>query len=256
MMRTVSPSGKLKLTLCFLGILLALSLIFLFGFLSAIPQDPSYHDFAPSTLQISNIPNTLNVLTNIPFAIAGLYGLIYCLRFRQPFAPWSWHLFFIGIGLTSIGSAFYHWNPNDATLVWDRIPMATAFSSLFVAMLSELINAKLEKFLLAPLIFAGISSVIYWQLTDDLRLYGLVQFFPLVALSLLVVIIPERFESGHFLFRALAFYIVAKVFEFHDHETWKLIGFSGHALKHLLASCSAICILLMLKKRQPVATSG
>ncbi|MGH8553054.1 MAG: ceramidase domain-containing protein, partial [Methylococcales bacterium] len=66
-----------------MSILLALTLIVLFGFLAAIPQDPSYHDFAPSTLQSSNIPNTLNVLTNIPFAIVGLYGLIFCLRFRE-----------------------------------------------------------------------------------------------------------------------------------------------------------------------------
>ncbi|MGH8476424.1 MAG: ceramidase domain-containing protein [Methylococcales bacterium] len=247
---------QLKLTLGFLGILLASSLIAVFGFLAAIPEDPAYHDFAPGTLESTHIPNSLNVLTNIPFAIVGLYGLVLCIRLRQPFARWSWSFFFIGVGLTSIGSAAYHWNPTDASLVWDRVPMTIAFASLFAAMLSELIDPNLEKFLLAPLILAGISSVVYGYYAEDLRCYGLIQFFPIVALSLLMLIIRERYTAGHLLCYALLFYMAAKIFEFYDHETWRLIGVGGHPLKHLLASCSTICLLLRLKRRQAMLAFG
>ncbi|MGH8548667.1 MAG: ceramidase domain-containing protein [Methylococcales bacterium] len=246
------PFSRQTTTLTLLIILGLLSLVLVFGFVPPIPQDPAYHDFAPSKLKISNIPNTFNVITNIPFAIVGLWGLIFCRRLSETSALWSWRLFFSGIALTSIGSAYYHWDPNDATLAWDRLPMTIAFTSLFVALLSEQIGSKLENFLLIPLIAAGISSVVYWRCTGDLRAYGIIQFFPLIALPPIILILPERYDTEHYLFWALIYYIAAKLFEANDHETWKLIGFSGHALKHLLAACSSFSILWMLIKRRSI----
>lgn len=35
----------------------------------------------------------------------------------------GWAAFFVGITATSFGSAYYHLNPNDARLVWDRLPV-------------------------------------------------------------------------------------------------------------------------------------
>ncbi|MBT3812899.1 MAG: hypothetical protein HOE45_04700 [Gammaproteobacteria bacterium] len=37
--------------------------------------------------------------------------------------------------LVAAGSSYYHWNPNNQTLVWDRLPMTICFMSLFVALL-------------------------------------------------------------------------------------------------------------------------
>ena len=36
----------------------------------------------------------------------------------------GWSAFFIGIMSTSFGSAYYHLKPNDASLVWDRLPVS------------------------------------------------------------------------------------------------------------------------------------
>ncbi len=256
-MRPATPSDRLRLTLVILSVLLIACIIVVFGFISPIPQDPAYHDFAPTALETSNIPNTLNVITNVPFAIVGLYGLFYCSRFPQLYAPRSWRLFFLGIALLAVGSTVYHWNPNDATLVWDRIPMTMAFTALFSALFSEQTGLEVEDFVLIPLVLAGIVSVIYWQYSDDLRFYGFIQFFPLVALPLVILLMPRRFNSEHYLFYALISYIAAKIFEANDHETWRWIGCSGHAIKHLLAGCSTLVILCMLKKRQsnPLTTS-
>lgn len=231
-------------------LLLVISTTILFLFVSPIHQNPAYHDFAPTTLERTKIPNTFNVITNIPFAIVGLLGLAYCAKFLPGPILWSWRVFFSGVALTSIGSAYYHWQPNNATLVWDRLPMTIAFTALFIALLSERLNTKLEHYFLIPMIVVGISSVLYWQYTDDLRAYGLIQFFPLVALPLIIAIIPGRYDLGYYLFYGLAFYLAAKLFEAYDHEAWQLIGFSGHAIKHLLAACSTLSILLMLKKRK------
>lgn len=234
-------------------LLLLVSIGILFVFVSPIHQDPAYHDFAPTTLKFTKIPNTFNVLSNLPFAIIGVYGLVYCLKSRPAGAVYSWCGFFIGVELTSVGSAYYHWNPSNATLVWDRIPMTIAFTCLFVALFSEYLNIKYEKLLLVPIVVLGVFSVFYWQFSDDLRAYGLVQFFPLVALPLIIVIMPTRYDSGHYLFYGLMFYVMAKLFEAYDHETWHWIGLGGHVIKHLLAACGTLSILLMLKKRRRTA---
>jgi hypothetical protein len=38
---------------------------------------------------------------------------------------WSWTLFFAGVTAVGFGSSYYHLNPNDATLVWDRLPVSS-----------------------------------------------------------------------------------------------------------------------------------
>jgi hypothetical protein len=231
-------------------LLLGACLIVLFGFVPPIPQDLAYHRFAPTSVEITGIPNTWNVMTNLPFAVVGLLGLLFCSRTPHLAATASWKLFFTGVTLTSIGSAYYHWQPTSATLVWDRLPMTIAFTSLFSALLSEQFSNTLERFILVPMVVLGLSSVLYWQQTNDLRFYAMVQFFPMVALPTMSCIMPFRHGFGRYLYQALAAYALAKVFETCDQQTWKLLGFSGHAIKHLLAGYSTFCLLLMLKSRQ------
>jgi hypothetical protein len=52
-----------------------------------------------------------------PFIAVGVAGVW---RFRQDPAT---IVLFSGILLTGFGSSYYHWNPNDDTLFWDRLPM-------------------------------------------------------------------------------------------------------------------------------------
>lgn len=37
---------------------------------------------------------------------------------------WGWTCFYIGVGAVAFGSAYYHLEPNDARLVWDRLPVS------------------------------------------------------------------------------------------------------------------------------------
>jgi hypothetical protein len=56
---------------------------------------------------------------------------------RWPFAP-----FFAGVGLTAFGSAYYHLEPTNDRLLWDRLPMTVAFMGLFAAVLSERVRLR------------------------------------------------------------------------------------------------------------------
>lgn len=37
---------------------------------------------------------------------------------------WGWTCFFIGMAAVCFGSSYYHLKPNDAGLVWDRLPVS------------------------------------------------------------------------------------------------------------------------------------
>src|SRR5688572_20457877 len=100
-----------------------------------IPQDPAYHRFA-DTRPVLGVPNGLDVLSNAAFAIVGLAGLAATLgprsrrAFEHTWARVPWATLFAGTLLTAAGSSYYHLAPDDARLVWDRLPMTVAFMGL------------------------------------------------------------------------------------------------------------------------------
>ena len=106
-----------------------------------------------------------------------------------------------------------------------------------------------------PLLVAlGLASVAYWAARDDLRFYGVVQFYPLLAIPLLVWLCPAMYSDGAYLYAALGCYVVAKLLEEHDIGVHSAIGaVSGHTLKHLSAGLATYIVLGMLKKRGPVS---
>ena len=235
--------------------------------LPRIPQDPGYHNFA-DTRPWLGIPNFLDVASNLPFLVVGLLGLRFMERTaggsgafltpgeRQP----HWVLFF-GVALTGIGSAYYHWSPDNATLFWDRLPMTIAFMALLAGIIAERVNLALGKYLLGPLVILGVLSTLYWHFGEqrgvgDLRPYALVQFGSLVAIPLMALLFPPRYSGTADLFVAIGWYALAKVLEHFDHEIFAVVGVSGHTLKHLASGAGAWWILRMLQRRHPLAQGG
>ncbi len=215
-------------------------------------QKSSYHLLADK-LSWLFIPNFADVISNLPFAIIGLAGLFYCLR-RPGETSLAWQVYFIGLVLVAAGSSYYHWNPNNQTLVWDRLPMTLCFMSLFVALLIEHISFRFEKIILLASLLLGISSVVYWHYTGDLRFYGLVQFGTLAAIPLILLLYKSQYTHRYYLIYGLAFYALAKIFELNDSRIFALSDglISGHTVKHLLAAAATYCVYLMLKKRRAV----
>ena len=139
------------------------------------------------------IPNFWNVVSNLPFIAVGAVGLWqFRDAIRQPSCCSS------GILLTGFGSSYYHWNPNDGTLFWDRLPIALAFMAILAIAVEERVDARAGAILLWPLLAVGVLSLLLWRWTGDLRLYGWVQFFPCLALPLLFLLFPPKY-TGTFL---------------------------------------------------------
>ena len=159
---------------------------------------------------------------------------------------------FLGIFFTGIGSAYYHLDPNNLTLIWDRIPMTIVFASMISLIVMYKIDFKTGFWILLPLIMLGIWTVLYWSWTDDLRPYAFMQYFSLILIPLILYLFPRdhRPITNNFVW-AFIFYALAKVFESTDSQLYHLTGgISGHCLKHILASLGAFCLVALLEEKQ------
>jgi len=222
-----------------------------------IGQDLEYHGFADRRA-FFGIPNFWNVVSNIPFFLVGIAGLRFCLGHELRNGRSAWIALFAGVALVSVGSSYYHWDPRDATLVWDRLFITIAFMGLFVALLGEHLSARLAHVLLVPMLVVGLCSVLYWRAFGDLRLYLWVQLITLLAIPLLIVLFRAGYTRRSLLLAALGWHALAKVSELYDREFFALTGdlFSGHSFKHILAAIACFTILWMLRIRKPVQPAG
>jgi hypothetical protein len=223
----------------------------------AIPQSLSYHQFADQRTLIG-IPNFWNTVSNLAFLLVGLIGIQQLSQnknmvFRAHQEKIAYWIFFIGAIAISLGSAYYHWAPDNAHLVFDRLPMTLAFMSIISAILNERISTSLS-WLLWPLLLMGLASVFYWYAKDDLRLYLFVQFSPMICIPFILMLFPAPYTQAKYLWLCLLFYLLAKILEKTDMEVYRLTHqlISGHVLKHLMAAIGMGFIILYLRKRQLV----
>jgi hypothetical protein len=227
----------------------------------AISQDVHYHNFADQRPMLG-VPHGLNVISNLPFLVVGLIGLGFLnsergrAAFVEPDERRAYFLFSLGIAATAFGSAYYHLDPGNDRLMWDRLPMSVAFMALFAAVIGERINARAGRILLFPLLMVGLASVLYWHETEkagagDLRPYLLVQFYPMLAIPLILLLFPARYTRSSDLWAALGLYVLAKIVELLDGEIYSVLReVSGHTIKHLLAAAGAYMIVHMVMRRE------
>lgn len=230
------------------------------------PQPSWYHQFADQR-DMFRIPNAMNVISNLPFLIVGLGGLMFLASeqsqragiFLDPRERWPFWVYFTGLALTALGSAYYHAAPSNERLVWDRLPLMATFMGLFASVLAERISVQVGVWSLIPLMIAGMGSVIQWHLSEqasvgDMRFYLVMQFYPILVLLVLLAIFPPKYTGAGELLGSLAAYGIAKILEVLDKQIYAQGAYvSGHTLKHLIAGLGAYLILYMLQRRKPVS---
>ncbi|MBE9609775.1 hypothetical protein [Chitinilyticum piscinae] len=215
-----------------------------------IAQYANYHDFADRR-SWEGLPNAADVLSNLGFLLAGLWGVFEVLRRVPPAGGRAgWLLAYAGVALTGLGSSWYHLHPDDQTLVWDRLPIALACAGLLAGVGSELHGRVRAIWPALWLVFWAVSGVWWWQWTADLRPYLMLQLLPLLLLPLWYWQLQRSRGEQQLVLAASLGYVLAKIAELHD-QAWfvALSGhLSGHTLKHLFATVA--CILLVLAYRR------
>ena len=226
-----------------------------------IAQFAGYHQFADQARWMG-IPHTGDVLSNLGFAVVAAWG---AWHLRALFAPasglpsrYGYGLYLAGLFLTAIGSSYYHLAPDDARLVWDRLPIALTCAGLLAAVRAECgmsMDEGRETMLLG---LAAAAGVLWWRLTDlqgagDLRWYLLFQILPPLLVPLWQAMAGAPRERRLAVFAAIALYALAKLAELVDHQLMALLhALSGHTLKHLLAAAAAALLLPRQPKLKPI----
>ncbi|MBW2505261.1 MAG: alkaline phytoceramidase [Deltaproteobacteria bacterium] len=232
--------------------------------LDPIPQNLNYHRFADQR-SFLGIPNALNVMSNLAFLGVGICGIYQLQRGSLQIAVQqrpSCALFFVALILISTCSIWYHIDPSNKSLIWDRLAMSIAFMSLCVFIAAEHVDLRLADKLLWPMIWVGLLSVVWWRVsaliaTEDLRPYAIVQFLPMLLLPIIILCFQSPWSHKTHYWLMFGCYVMAKIFEHYDRWIFYQTGLvSGHTVKHLMAAFGSGCFLFMLSRRYKVSESS
>lgn len=224
--------------------------------LPSFAQPLEYHRFADDRAWLG-VPNFLNVVSNAPFLLVAVLGLraLWCPEGGAPGAAFyrpPYALLFLALAATSLGSAYYHLAPDNARLVWDRLPMSVAFAAFVAAVAAERWNAQVGRWLLVPLVAVGVGTVVWWY---SGMIFGGENVLPYFAfqgwaflVALLMVAMPPGLRRGYCLKAVLVLYGAALGAELLDRTIFAFGQVvSGHTLKHLLAALAVYQVVRMLR---------
>jgi hypothetical protein len=216
-------------------------------------QPEAYHNFASSRL--FGIANFGIVATNAAFLAVGIWGL-WLLRggklpsslFRSPDERRPYVAFFAGAVLVAFGSGYYHAEPTTDSLLWDRLAMTVVFMAYFSTFIADRMDRDLGvKVMLPALLILGAASMAYWRLSDDLRLYRVVQGLPILLVPVMCLLFPGRLTRFKYVFWAVVWFGLATFLELFDKQVYGWIFVGGHTLKHLAAALACTTVIAMLR---------
>lgn len=213
----------------------------------AFQQPAHYHDFADQRIW-GALPHAMDVLSNLPFAlwgVAGGWALVRALHWRAVSGPQAGlaGLFFVGLIVTTGVSSYYHWQPDNAGLAWDRMGMVLAFAGLIGLATVQAVTARAGIVLAAVLVILGLVAVQVWAVTGNLLPWAVLQGGGMVFILAATGLRPLQPES-HLKIRwtwVIGLYALAKMLELADVAVFEFTNqlISGHSLKHIVASFSA-----------------
>lgn len=240
-------------------ILLAAILLLMPSLLPPFAQPQDYHAYADRRGWIG-IPNFGDVVSSAAFLWIGLTGLWTLRRPSVSQMPatlrHAYATMFTGLALAAFGSAYYHWAPSDARLVWDRLPIALVFMPLLAATLVERLRLRSDAALLV-LSLLGIASVVFWKISGNLTPYLVAQIGAIVLLAAALLLLPATWSGRGWMFAALAGYVVAFFCERFDAAIFAFTDclVSGHTCKHLAAAFAFCFIIAMLRRQRRIRTA-
>jgi hypothetical protein len=257
---SLSPKAKLALLAGCTGVAVLVTAL-----VPRMAQPKGYHSFA-DTRTLLGVPFALDALSNAGFLVVGVAGLWWLARggdlsarFRDPRERWPVAALFLGLVTTTLGSTYYHLDPNNQTLVFDRLGMVVGFMALVPIALGERVSPGWGVRLLLPMIALGIASVLYWGHTEqvgagDLRWYGLAQGYAFLATAGVLLLTRPTYDRQSGWLLAFGCYALAKVTELADQPIYWVTGhlISGHTLKHLAAALGGYFVLRMFATRTAV----
>lgn len=238
---------KTPLTTSETGLLVALTLacaLACFG--PAVEQYANYHAFADQRT-LWDLPYAMDVLSNIPFAILGMWGLLRLgpSTSQRPLAM----LFFGGLLLTALCSSYYHLQPDDMGLTIDRLGMLAPFAGLMGLAVADRVGMRAGQATAIAVLALGPVAVGVWALTGNLLPWSILQGGGMVLIVCVALRRPLVGAWGMPLLAVIGWYVLAKALELADDQVLAMTHdlVSGHTLKHIAAAMAAWPVIAVMQ---------
>ncbi|HBH38034.1 MAG TPA: hypothetical protein DDX06_06565 [Curvibacter sp.] len=216
-----------------------------------LAQAPHIHDYADQRAWLG-LPCALDVLSNLPFALFGLWGPRVLGRVPAAALDGTQRalaaLFFTGLVLTAFASGWYHGRADDAGLFIDRVGMSFAFAGLLGLAVASRITARAGAWTAPVVLLWGVLGAwVCWKL-GNLLPWAVLQGAGLALLLVLSWLHPRGLAVRWWLI--IVIYAAAKLCELADHVIYEATGqlISGHSLKHLVAAFAAWPVIRTLQQ--------
>jgi hypothetical protein len=212
-----------------------------------VHRDPRFHDYADRRGWLG-IANAADVLSNLPFVIAGLAGFLLWRRGRD--APWMAAPSFAGLVAIGLGSGGYHLRPGDASISFDFLPIVLTLSWIAGMVIADRHDRRLGLAVAVAGTLASAASVAVWYYGGgtaggDLRFYVALQatLVVLVALAALCPAAAAPALDRTWILAGVGGFLLARALSSSDQCLYDAIGVSGHTLKHLALGAASACVV-------------
>jgi hypothetical protein len=227
-------------------------------FAPPVTEPPGYFHFADQR-EMRGLPRAMDVLSNLPFFLVGLYGLRVLTNTHKSaalFKPFA-AVFFAGLVVTSIGSAYFHLLPLEAgRLAVDRVGMLIAFAGLIGLASALKVSLRAGAAMAIFVSVTGTASIYIANSNANALPWALVQFGGLAFIIGFASLSAPKYDPKHQpslgLWWIVVVYAAAKAFEMADQPVfdWTQHLVSGHSLKHIVASLAAWPVIMYFKRTQ------
>jgi hypothetical protein len=170
------------------------------------------------------VPHFCDVTSNLGFALAAFWGWLRLApnRDHPDLQPWLGRLPAVpaGLFLTALGSTWYHLAPDNARLVWDRLPIALACGGLLAGVLGDVRRRDSRSHAACWRSRHRQRRLVVFHRPGRRRRsapYLLLQGLPILLIPLWQWIYKAPAADRLAFGGALAIYIVAKLAELNDH---------------------------------------
>lgn len=200
---------------------------------------------------ILGIPNAGDVLSNLPFAVLGIWG--FGALYRAPVVHTATRqaatVFFLGLLLTCCSSSFYHWAPDAWGLAVDRAGMAVAFAGVLGLACAERVSLRAAPWVWGSVLAAGFLAIALNYSAGVIAPWAVVQFGGMAVVLWMTAQRPQPGALGVRWDVLIAWYALAKLLELGDATVFQATGHlvSGHSLKHIAASLAAWPVINALR---------
>lgn len=221
---------------------------------------PSFHEYADARA-FFGIPNAGDVLSNLPFVVVGIAGLL-AARTVVGLPRGLVALFFAGILAIGLGSGAYHLHPIDATLAFDWLPIVLALAWLSAMLLADRVDPRAGKIAAVVLPLAAIGSVLWWwggggtSAGGDMRWYAFLQLTFVGLVPVILLLYPSGRLARTPLLLGVGCFIAARLMQSADERVLEATGVSGHTMKHLVAGLAAYFVLRAVRSARPATAAA